>query len=62
MDAASAASGLALGGIVYPHSMLGALTLYQWILFLGQHELRHAKQIQSISAQLCADMDSREMK
>jgi DinB superfamily len=54
IDAASAASGLALGAITYPHPMLGALTLYQWILFVGQHELRHARQIQFISPQLRA--------
>jgi hypothetical protein len=62
MDAASAASGLALGAIIYPHPMLGALTLYQWILFVGQHELRHARQIQSISAHLRAEKDSGEMQ
>ena len=61
MDAASAGSGLALGAISYPHPMLGALTLYQWILFVGQHELRHARQIHSISANLRAQKDLGEM-
>ena len=60
-DAASAASGLALGAISYPHPMMGALTLYQWILFVGQHELRHAKQIHSIAANLAAQNEPREM-
>jgi hypothetical protein len=55
LDAASAAGGLALGAITYPHPMFGALTLYQWILFVGQHELRHARQIQLISRQLRAE-------
>ncbi len=58
MDAAFAASGLALGTITYPHPLMGSLTLYQWILFVGQHELRHARQIRSISARL---RDSREV-
>jgi len=39
------ADGLALGDIVYPHPMLGPLSLYQWIAFTGAHEARHAAQI-----------------
>ena len=61
IDAASAGSGLALGAISYPHPMIGELTLYQWILFVGQHELRHARQIHFISANLRAQEDFREM-
>jgi hypothetical protein len=61
MDAALAASGFALGTITYPHPLMGSLTLYQWILFVGQHELRHARQIRSISARLRAQRDSREV-
>ena len=58
MDAASAATGLALGTITYPHPLMGPLTLYQWILFVGQHELRHARQIRSISDHMRAPKDT----
>jgi DinB family protein len=37
--------GLALGGLTFPHPLFGSLDLYQWILFVGQHEARHAAQI-----------------
>jgi hypothetical protein len=37
--------GLALGGLTFPHPLLGSLDMYQWILFVGQHEARHAAQI-----------------
>jgi hypothetical protein len=41
--------GLALGTLTFPHPLLGSLTLYQWILFVGQHEERHAAQIGEIA-------------
>jgi hypothetical protein len=41
--------GLALGQVVHPHPILGPLTLYQWILFVGQHEARHATQIRGLA-------------
>jgi hypothetical protein len=37
--------GLALGGLTFSHPLFGSLDLYQWILFVGQHEARHAAQI-----------------
>jgi hypothetical protein len=40
--------GLALGQLTFPHPLLGSLDLYQWILFVGQHEARHAAQIAEI--------------
>lgn len=40
-----ASSGLALGNAVFPHRVLGLLNLYQWIVFVGSHEQRHAAQI-----------------
>jgi uncharacterized damage-inducible protein DinB len=40
--------GLALSEITYPHPLLGSLNLYQWVLFVGQHEARHAAQIAEI--------------
>ena len=42
------ADGLALCQISFPHPLLGSLNLYQWVLFVGQHEARHADQIQEI--------------
>lgn len=37
--------GLAIGEIVHPHPVLGPINLYQWIVFVGAHEARHAGQI-----------------
>ncbi|HEX8849413.1 MAG TPA: DinB family protein [Gemmatimonadaceae bacterium] len=48
-DGLIAASGLALGTIVFPHVMFGQLDMYQWTLFLGWHEVRHAEQIREIA-------------
>jgi hypothetical protein len=40
------ASGLSLGEIKHTHPVLGELDLYQWLIFIGQHEGRHKKQIE----------------
>jgi hypothetical protein len=45
LEAVEALDGLAIEGIRFPHPMLGEFNLYQWILFVGQHEERHTKQI-----------------
>jgi uncharacterized damage-inducible protein DinB len=37
-----------------PHALLGPLTLYEWVLFVGQHEARHAGQVRDIARQLAA--------
>lgn len=50
--AAAAGDGLALSTITYGHAILGALNMYQWLLFIGQHEARHALQVREIGAQL----------
>jgi len=44
--------GLALGQVTWNHPTLGPLNLYQWVLFLGQHEARHAAQLQDLARQL----------
>lgn len=44
--AAIAADGLSLGEIKHTHPFLGELDLYQWLIFVGQHEGRHRKQIE----------------
>lgn len=43
--AAAPGDGRALGRVRHPHPALGPLDLYQWILFVGQHEARHAAQM-----------------
>jgi hypothetical protein len=55
-----AGNGLALGAITYPHPILGTLNLYQWILFVGQHEARHADQVRRIAAELSSQAESTE--
>jgi DinB family protein len=40
------ADGLSLGEIRHNHPVLGELDLYQWLIFLGQHEGRHKNQIE----------------
>jgi uncharacterized damage-inducible protein DinB len=52
LSALEAADGLALGAITYSHPLLGPLDLYQWVLFVGQHEARHAAQIHEIASRL----------
>ena len=44
--AVTAANGLSIGEIKHTHPILGELDLYQWLIFLGQHEGRHRKQIE----------------
>jgi uncharacterized damage-inducible protein DinB len=44
--AVATANGLSLSEIKHTHPLLGELDLYQWLIFLGQHELRHKKQIE----------------
>ena len=56
--AVRAGDGLALGKLTYTHPLLGTLNLYQWILFVGQHEARHAKQITHIGRQLAVEADN----
>src|SRR5262249_54882068 len=46
------ADGLALDQLQFPHPLLGALNLYQWILFVGHHEARHTAQITETLARL----------
>jgi hypothetical protein len=43
--ALESADGMDLGSIQRDHLILGPLNLYQWALFIGQHEARHTSQI-----------------
>ena len=44
--------GLALGDVTAPHPVLGEIDVYQWLLFLGAHEGRHADQVREIGEAL----------
>ena len=50
--AALAGDGLALGKVIQPHLVLGPINIYQWLLFVGSHEARHAAQVREIAAEL----------
>lgn len=52
LESMRAADGFALHDVSVPHPALGVLNLYQWIGFIGYHELRHADQIREIGKQL----------
>lgn len=52
--ALAGADGLALGSIKHTHPVFGELDLYQWVLFVAQHERRHADQITETIAVLGA--------
>jgi hypothetical protein len=44
--------GLALGEVTATHPALGVINVYQWVLFIGQHELRHTRQVAEIVRRL----------
>ena len=48
------ADGLALETVRATHARFGEINLYQWILFVGQHEARHVQQMTEIANQLGA--------
>jgi uncharacterized damage-inducible protein DinB len=53
LDAAIASGdGLALAELRHTHLRLGELDLYQWILFVAEHERRHTAQVREVAAQL----------
>jgi hypothetical protein len=43
------ANGLALGTLTQDHPYFGALNMYQWGVFLGLHDLRHAEQVREVA-------------
>ena len=49
-----AGDGLALSQVIQPHPALGPINLYQWMLFVGSHEIRHTAQVIEIAEQLSA--------
>lgn len=53
LDAAIASGdGLALGSIRHTHLRFGELDLYQWLLFVAEHEKRHTAQLREIARRL----------
>jgi len=40
------AGSIDLAQLLFPHPVLGRLNMYQWVLYIGQHELRHLHQIE----------------
>lgn len=51
-QAVADADGLALREVRHTHVVLGEIDLYQWILFVAQHEKRHTPQLEEIAGQL----------
>lgn len=45
-SAVAAADGVPLAEIRHTHPVVGELDLYQWLIFVGHHEVRHQKQIE----------------
>lgn len=46
------ADGVALGGLVHTHQVLGPLNMYHWVVALGLHDARHAAQIREVGESL----------
>ena len=39
-----------LSAVTYPHPAFGPLNFYQWLAFIGEHEERHLRQLESVIA------------
>jgi uncharacterized damage-inducible protein DinB len=52
LAAIESGDGLALGDIRHTHLRFGELDLYQWILFVAEHEARHTAQMRTVARQL----------
>jgi DinB superfamily len=50
-SAVVAGDGLALSELKQEHPLFGLINLYQWVIFVGAHESRHAAQIREIASQ-----------
>lgn len=48
MEQIERADGRALEQLSFPHKIFGPLDLYQWILFVADHEDRHREQIEEM--------------
>jgi uncharacterized damage-inducible protein DinB len=54
LDQLHAGEGLAYSTILHPHPYFGDLNVYEWVHFLGSHEIRHTAQIREVGAKLAA--------
>ena len=52
MEALHDADGLDLASVTARHPVLGEINVYQWAVFLGKHELRHAAQVRATAEAL----------
>ena len=52
LAAMESGDGMALGEIRHTHLRFGELDLYQWCLFVAEHEKRHVTQLREVAAQL----------
>jgi hypothetical protein len=52
LAAVAQAGAFDLGQVSFPHPVLGRLDGYQWLLYLGQHELRHLHQVERSSTEV----------
>ncbi|MDB4898486.1 MAG: DinB-like domain protein [Gemmatimonadetes bacterium] len=59
IEAIRVADGMALESVRSTHGRLGEIDLYQWILFVGQHEARHVEQAREIVGELAPASASR---
>ncbi len=57
-DATRALAEYDLSAYTFLHPALGEINLYQWILFIGQHERRHLCQINAVLAEPSFPSDS----
>jgi uncharacterized damage-inducible protein DinB len=53
--ALAAVDGWALAEVVAPHPRLGPLNMYEWLIFLGQHERRHLAQLERTAAAVTSE-------
>jgi hypothetical protein len=47
-EVVTSADGLAIGELTHPHRAFGPMNFYQWLVFVADHEARHAAQIREI--------------
>jgi len=54
-EVVTSADGLAIGELSHPHRVFGPLNFYQWLVFVADHEARHAAQIREIGDRVGGD-------
>ena len=54
-----AAENVDLSAFKHPHPIFGPLDVFEWLVFVGGHEARHAAQIEEIGETLSASRESK---